>query len=102
MLNEIAPRTLTVVVGGSGSANRSKCPVTPPSIDRQHSYSTRPTDISRASDASAVLASVASRATSPPRKDGSEPRTSWEACTEQRAGYISFPDFDLLRAENKM
>jgi hypothetical protein len=87
----------------------AKCNVTPPSINRQHSYYTRQ-DTAR-DDATATLARVALRTASPRRSDSplpsptesvsSERRTSWEDCRSQRDGYISFPDFDLIRAQHE-
>lgn len=94
--------------------------LTPPSLNRQHSYNT--TANRRAvysAKATAVLATLRSRSLSPGRpptrsespkmsppaspldKPGAERRTSWEECMHQRDGYISFPDFDLLRAQEE-
>lgn len=39
---------------------------------------------------------------SPTGSAHSERRTSWEDCRQQRDGYISFPDFDQLRAEHEI
>jgi len=101
--------------------------ITPPSINRQHSYnststSTRPSLSpfslrSTSTDARNILSQVASRAASPRRSNttpsGSplntpapesptstmERRRSWEDCVHQRDGYISFPDFDEINAD---
>ncbi|KAM0705047.1 hypothetical protein Q7P35_007834 [Cladosporium inversicolor] len=101
--------------------------ITPPSINRQHSYnstssSTRPSlspfSLRSASiDARNILSQVASRAASPRRSNttpsGSplntpapesptstmQRRRSWEDCVHQRDGYISFPDFDEINAD---
>lgn len=82
--------------------------ITPPSIDRQHSYNARATFLTTAT---AVLANLRSRSASPSSTKsspattpletpaGTDRRTSWEDCTRQRDGYISFPDFDHLRAQ---
>lgn len=85
----------------------TKCTVTPPHLNRQHSYGLRQ-DSGR--NATSALATVASRTASPGRKSPttspfpspsdrmpSERRTSWEECKVKRDGYISFPDFDQLR-----
>ena len=101
--------------------------ITPPSINRQHSYnststatrpSLSPVSLRAAStDARNILSQVASRAASPRRSNttpsGSplntpapesptstmERRRSWEDCVHQRDGYISFPDFDEINAD---
>ena len=91
----------------------TKCTVTPPHLNRQHSYGLRQQDGGR--NASSALATVASRTASPGRKSPTttspfpsptdrvmmmptaERRTSWEECKAKRDGYISFPDFDQLR-----
>jgi len=101
--------------------------ITPPSINRQHSYNstataTRPSLSpfslrSASTDARNILSQVASRAASPRRSNttpsGSplntpapesptstmERRRSWEDCVHQRDGYISFPDFDEINAD---
>lgn len=90
--------------------------ITQPQLNRQHSYNTSPEPTMRSkstdghSNATAVLANVASRAASPRRKSphpspvpspGMERRTSWEECEKKREGYVSFPDFDQLRAERE-
>jgi hypothetical protein len=101
--------------------------ITPPSINRQHSYNSTSTAATRPSlspfslrsastDARNILSQVASRAASPRRSNttpsGSplntpapesptstmERRRSWEDCVHQRDGYISFPDFDEINA----
>ncbi|KAF2207161.1 hypothetical protein BST61_g6294 [Cercospora zeina] len=85
----------------------------PPHLSRQESYSVKRDPMgSLPVNASLVLASVASRATSPGRKSasssplpspGSETgrRTSWEDCKAKRDGYVSFPDFDDLQASRR-
>lgn len=98
------------------SSSLTKPSVTPPHLNRQHSYSTKQDGgRSQRSDASTVLASVASRTASPGRKsptttplpspsddpNGSR-RTSWEDCKLKRDGYISFPDFDQLSRQQDM
>ena len=99
--------------------------ITPPSLNRQHSYNSQANSNTnntstkrRQTDATTVLANVASRAASPRRKSdgnhsplpspletpntaGSDRRISWEECMKKREGYISFPDFDQLRAERR-
>ncbi|KAI7090358.1 hypothetical protein KC356_g1614 [Hortaea werneckii] len=100
--------------------------ITPPSLNRQNSYTARP-DGSHTSYASMALANLRSRSMSPARSgvtssrnprttgtgglstpplENSSPtqdrRTSWEDCVHQREGYISFPDFDdQLRAQRE-
>ncbi|KAI7271953.1 hypothetical protein KC345_g7172 [Hortaea werneckii] len=101
--------------------------ITPPSLNRQNSYTARP-DGSHTSYASMALANLRSRSMSParsgttasshPRMTGTglstpplesgsssptqDRRTSWEDCVHQREGYISFPDFDdQLRAQRE-
>ncbi|KAI6858154.1 hypothetical protein KC343_g4715 [Hortaea werneckii] len=101
--------------------------ITPPSLNRQNSYTARP-DGSHTSYASMALANLRSRSMSPARSgttasshpripgtglstpplesSSSSPtqdrRTSWEDCVHQREGYISFPDFDdQLRAQRE-
>lgn len=88
-----------------------KSPITPPtilppSINRQHSYtSDRPSPHGARPDtngsAKNILSQVASRTASPRRSCAAPPpeaamerRRSWEDCVHQRDGYISFPDFD--------
>jgi len=99
--------------------------ITPPSINRQHSYNSnsgRPSlspfsHRSASTDARNILSQVASRAASPRRSNTSpsgsplntptpesptsamERRRSWEDCVHQRDGYISFPDFDQINAD---
>jgi len=84
--------------------------ITPPSINRQHSYTAaQPLKLSP-TDAKNILSQVASRAASPRRTSPTssplqsptevphmERRRSWEDCVHQRDGYISFPDFDQLK-----
>ncbi|KAH9822717.1 hypothetical protein Tdes44962_MAKER04686 [Teratosphaeria destructans] len=80
--------------------------VTPPSLDRCHSYTTK-TEKST-SKATAVLADLRYKSTSPGSSPCNTPlasplterRTSWEETINQRDGYISFPDFDSLKAKN--
>lgn len=102
--------------------------ITPPSINRQHSYNSTSTATTRPSlspfslrsastDARNILSQVASRAASPRRSTATpsgsplntpapesptstmERRRSWEDCVHQRDGYISFPDFDEINAD---
>ena len=102
--------------------------ITPPSINRQHSYNSTSTAATRPSlspfslrsastDARNILSQVAHRAASHRRSNttpsGSplntpapesptstmERRRSWEDCVHQRDGYISFPDFDEINAD---
>ncbi|KAI7236738.1 hypothetical protein D0865_00579 [Hortaea werneckii] len=97
--------------------------ITPPSLNRQNSYTAKQPDGSNTSYASISLANLRSRSMSPARSgltaSGSSPprmtgtgglstpplestsptRTSWEDCVHQREGYISFPDFDLQREQ---
>lgn len=109
--------------------------ITPPSLNRQNSYTARQPDDGSShttSYASISLANLRSRSMSPaprsatttgsrssppprmtggatgggglstpspPLESGSPTRTSWEDCVHQREGYISFPDFDLQRAQ---
>ncbi|KAK5108281.1 hypothetical protein LTR62_008596 [Meristemomyces frigidus] len=91
--------------------------VTPPSLNRQHSYNSRTSSAS--SNASAALSSIRTRSLSPQGtassssplsrttsspvsltsgSPGMERRTSWEDCTRQRGGYVSFPDLDEVCA----
>ncbi|GAB7362375.1 hypothetical protein MBLNU230_g2700t1 [Neophaeotheca triangularis] len=87
--------------------------ITPPSLDRQHSYNSRKSPNNKPSpiDATSALAKVASRPNSPRQTPASTPlaspsselpahhrRSSWDSCSHKRDGYISFPDFDQLRA----
>ncbi|TKA58728.1 hypothetical protein B0A55_12213 [Friedmanniomyces simplex] len=82
--------------------------VTPPALNRQNSHNAQ----ARATaNATAVLTSLrtktGSRSSSPKASPVSSPsnspqmdrRTSWEDCRCQRDGYISFPDFDQLKAK---
>ncbi|SMY27309.1 unnamed protein product [Zymoseptoria tritici ST99CH_1A5] len=88
-------------------ANKLKQPsltkpsLTPPHLARQHSYSTRQDNIHH-SDATSVLSNISSRRSTPPRSPDERPqsdrRESWEDCKLKREGYVSFPDFDRLRA----
>ncbi|TKA28954.1 hypothetical protein B0A50_03365 [Salinomyces thailandicus] len=94
--------------------------VTPPSLNRQNSHNATPNTSPSTSYASAALANLRTRSMSPSRfsfrttpspatsprihpqpssSQQPERRTSWEDCARQRDGYISFPDFDLLRAQ---
>ncbi|EMF11838.1 uncharacterized protein SEPMUDRAFT_126249 [Sphaerulina musiva SO2202] len=86
----------------------------PPHLSRQDSYSAQrdQTASSRQVNATLVLASVASRASSPGRKSPTSPlpspgvngggrRTSWEDCKVKRDGYVSFPDFDDPQASQR-
>ncbi|RMY66970.1 hypothetical protein D0863_08093 [Hortaea werneckii] len=100
--------------------------ITPPSLNRQNSYTAKQPDGSNTSYASISLANLRSRSMSPARHSGltasgsspprmtgtggglstppplestSPTRTSWEDCVHQREGYISFPDFDLQREQ---
>lgn len=98
----------------------TKSKLTPPSLDRQHSYNEKKVLQQGLSGyAATVLASLRSRsmspgrlatmstagnsmttaATTPMEAPQIERRTSWEECMVQRDGYISFPDFDQLRAQ---
>ncbi|EME43203.1 hypothetical protein DOTSEDRAFT_45179 [Dothistroma septosporum NZE10] len=93
----------------------TKGSITAPHLNRTHSYSTRQDGgRSQPGDATTVLANVASRGASPGRKSSSTSRqpsptdhpsngrrTSWEDCKLMRNGYISFPDFDQLRAAHQ-
>lgn len=101
--------SITMAVKISQSALKKSS--APPKLSRQDSYSVQrdQTASSRPVNASLVLASVASRATSPGRKSptdslpspGSGRRTSWEDCKVKRDGYVSFPDFDDLQASRR-
>ncbi|KAF2721299.1 hypothetical protein K431DRAFT_303517 [Polychaeton citri CBS 116435] len=92
--------------------------ITPPYINRQHSYNSRGQNMSTSpTDATSILAKVASRPHSPRRPSpmgsmassvsssseqrphSTERRRSWEDCKHQHdGGYISFPDFDSEQA----
>ncbi|KAF2765946.1 hypothetical protein EJ03DRAFT_193929 [Teratosphaeria nubilosa] len=90
---------------GSKRAPITPSTVTPPSLDRRHSYTTN-TERST-SNATAILTDLRYRSMSPGCSPCSTPlgsplterRTSWEETRNQRDGYISFPDFDSLRAQ---
>lgn len=90
--------------------------ITQPQIVRQHSYTSSPehSQKPKCGNATAVLATVASRTASPRRKSppssplpspaeqpSMQRRTSWEDCIRKRDGYISFPDFDQLKEERE-
>ncbi|KAK3069306.1 hypothetical protein LTR53_012462 [Teratosphaeriaceae sp. CCFEE 6253] len=86
--------------------------VTPPSLNRQHSHNAQS---GAPANASSLLASLRTRTGSPGRTASpkssqpstpsdspqAEHRTSWEDCKCQRDGYISFPDFDQLKAKGR-
>lgn len=80
--------------------------ITPPHLNRQPSANAIPETGKSRTDATTVLANVASK-TSSRRKSESpsgsldERRPSWEECTQKRDGYVSFPDFDQLRAQQE-
>jgi len=93
--------------------------ITPPSLNRQHSYkTTRQAGQETSGNATAVLTYLRTRSVSPDRRSptkGSakspvttplespsmQRQTSWEDCVHQRNGYISFPDFDQLREQRE-
>jgi len=110
-------------MGASSAPKRlplTESKLTPPSLDRQHSYNEKKAHQQVSSGyAATVLANLRSRsmspgrlftlsttsnsittsATTPMEAPLVERRTSWEECMVQRDGYISFPDFDQLRAQ---
>lgn len=93
--------------------------IPPPSLNRQTSHNAQAdlTRVSSSTDATTVLANVVSRKTSPQRcssksaqsSANSSPapesrRVSWEECMQKAEavdGYVSFPDFDQLKAEQR-